>query len=117
FIQSIQRAKNETGSYKTVLKGVLGSLMGPAGFAIAISSVTSLIVAFGPKIANFFSSFVDGADKIKNAKEQAELFKDTISSELDSRLGDRSAGEKLTVVQSAIDSLTGYNEIMEQAND
>lgn len=117
FILSMQRAKRETGSYNSVLKGMARGLMGPAGIAIGISALTSVIIAFGPQIANFFRDvFGGGANKIKAAREQAELFKETMSGELDSALGDRDTDKQIGIIQGAINSLTGYDEVMKRSN-
>jgi len=74
FIQSLQRARAETGSWRQVLTGLMGSLTGPAGIAIAVSSVTSILVSFGPQIAEFFNIFEEGGKKVDKASDELDSF-------------------------------------------
>lgn len=76
LISSFQRLKSETGSTGGALKQLAAGLAGPAGIAIAISSITSLLVAFGPQIKNYvtgISEFQSGLDEV--AKTSLETFK------------------------------------------
>lgn len=66
LLESFQRLKVETGSTSTALKAMAGGLMGPAGIGLALGAVSSLIVAFGPKIANF----IKGVDAAKEAEDK-----------------------------------------------
>ena len=66
LLESFQRLKVETGSTSTALKAMAGGLMGPAGIGLALGAVSSLIVAFGPKIANF----IKGVDEAKEAEDK-----------------------------------------------
>lgn len=72
MIQSFQRLQKQTGGNKQALKALLGSLTGPAGIAIGVSAVTSLLVAFGPQIKDFFSNFGEGAKDVERANEEIE---------------------------------------------
>ena len=72
LISSFQRLKVETGSTRGAFKSLLAGLKGPAGIAIAVSSITSAFIAFGPQIAQFFSTVDLAAQKSKAA---AEAFK------------------------------------------
>jgi hypothetical protein len=54
LLSSFQQLRKETGSNATAFKALASSLSGPAGLAIAVSSITSLFIAFGPQISNFF---------------------------------------------------------------
>lgn len=54
LISSFQNLKKETGSTGGALKALVSGLAGPAGIAIAVSAVTSLLIAFGPKISKAF---------------------------------------------------------------
>ncbi len=62
LLESFQRLQKETGSSTNALKAMASGLAGPAGIGLAIGAVSSLIVAFGPKIANFIKG-VDAASE------------------------------------------------------
>jgi hypothetical protein len=66
LLESFQRLQKETGGTTSALKAMAGGLMGPAGIGLALGAVSSLIVAFGPKIANF----VKGVDSAKEAEDK-----------------------------------------------
>jgi uncharacterized protein YoxC len=66
LLESFQRLQKETGGTTSALKAMAGGLMGPAGIGLALGAVSSLIVAFGPKIANF----VKGVDAAKEAEDK-----------------------------------------------
>jgi hypothetical protein len=55
LLESFQRLKAESGSTGAALKAMGAGLMGPAGIGLALGAVSSIIVAFGPKIADFIS--------------------------------------------------------------
>jgi hypothetical protein len=76
LVNSFQRLTRETGSSTQAIKAMLGGLMGPAGFAIAVSAITSLLVAFGPQIKDFFASFGDGAKDVETAKNELKALED-----------------------------------------
>lgn len=50
LISSFQALKTQSGSAGAAFKALAGSLIGPAGIGIAISAVTSALIAFGPKL-------------------------------------------------------------------
>ena len=66
LLESFQRLSKETGSTSSALKSMVQGLMGPAGIGLALGAVSSLIVAFGPKIANF----IHGVDAAKEAEDK-----------------------------------------------
>jgi hypothetical protein len=66
LLESFQRLKVEAGSTSGALKSMASGLMGPAGIGLALGAVSSLIVAFGPKIANF----IKGVDAAKEAEDK-----------------------------------------------
>jgi hypothetical protein len=66
LLESFQRLSKETGSTSSALKSMAKGLMGPAGIGLALGAVSSLIVAFGPKIA----SFIKGVDAAKEAEDK-----------------------------------------------
>jgi len=53
MLESFQRLKETTGSTTSALKSMISSLAGPAGIGLAVGALTSIIVAFGPKITQF----------------------------------------------------------------
>lgn len=50
LVSSFTALKASTGTTGGALKALAGSLMGPAGIAIGVSAVTSLLIAFGDKL-------------------------------------------------------------------
>ena len=66
LLESFQRLSKETGGTSSALKSMAQGLMGPAGVGLALGAVSSLIVAFGPKIA----SFINGVDAAKEAEDK-----------------------------------------------
>lgn len=78
LLESFQRLKVEAGSTGGALKAMASGLMGPAGIGLALGAVSSIIVAFGPKIAEFISGTKKAtevedkfATSLKNARAQA----------------------------------------------
>jgi hypothetical protein len=66
LLESFQSLKQTTGSASSALKEMAKGLMGPAGIGLALGVVSSLIVAFGPKIANF----INGVDAAKESEDK-----------------------------------------------
>lgn len=66
LLESFQRLQKEAGGTKSALQAMVSGLMGPAGIGLALGAVSSLIVAFGPKIANF----IKGVDAAKEAEDK-----------------------------------------------
>jgi len=66
LLESFQRLKETSGSAGAALKDMAKGLMGPAGIGLALGVVSSLIVAFGPKIANF----INGVDAAKESEDK-----------------------------------------------
>lgn len=65
LLESFQRLQKEAGGTKSALQAMASGLMGPAGLGLALGAVSSIIVAFGPKIANFIKGIgeAEAADK------------------------------------------------------
>lgn len=61
MLESFQRLTKETGSAGGALKAMVGGLMGPAGIGVALGVVSSLVVAFGTDINNFFIKLSEGS--------------------------------------------------------
>jgi hypothetical protein len=66
LLESFQRLKVEAGSTGGALKAMGAGLMGPAGIGLALGAVSSIIVAFGPKIADF----INGTEKATEAEQK-----------------------------------------------
>jgi hypothetical protein len=66
LLESFQRLSKEAGGTGGALKSMAQGLMGPAGIGLALGAVSSIIVAFGPKIANFIS----GTNKASEAEDK-----------------------------------------------
>jgi hypothetical protein len=66
LLESFQRLKVEAGSTGGALKAMASGLMGPAGIGLALGAVSSIIVAFGPKIMDF----ITGTKKATEAEDK-----------------------------------------------
>lgn len=66
LLESFQRLSKEAGGTGGALKAMGAGLMGPAGIGLALGAVSSIIVAFGPKIADF----IKGTNKASEAEEK-----------------------------------------------
>jgi hypothetical protein len=66
LLESFQKLKVEAGSTSGALKAMAGGLIGPAGIGLALGAVSSIIVAFGPKIADF----IKGTNKASEAEDK-----------------------------------------------
>jgi chlorite dismutase len=66
LLESFQRLQKEAGGSGAALKAMAGGLMGPAGIGLALGAVSSIIVAFGPKIADF----INGTNKATEAEDK-----------------------------------------------
>jgi len=72
LLESFQRLQKEAGSSGSALKAMAQGLMGPAGIGLALGAVSSIIVAFGPKI----SAFISGT---KQATEEEKKFAESLN--------------------------------------
>jgi hypothetical protein len=66
LLESFQKLSKDAGGSGAALKAMAGSLMGPAGIGLALGAVSSIIVAFGPKIADF----INGTNKASEAEDK-----------------------------------------------
>lgn len=66
LLESFQRLSKEAGGAGGALKAMASGLMGPAGIGLALGAVSSLIVAFGPKISNY----INGINEATKADEK-----------------------------------------------
>jgi hypothetical protein len=65
LLESFQRLQKESGGSTQALKAMAAGLTGPAGIGLAIGVATSLIVAFGDEIADFFNKVTGGSQSLK----------------------------------------------------
>jgi hypothetical protein len=79
LLESFQRLQATTGSTTGALKSMLSSLMGPAGVGLAVGALSSILVAFGPKIAQYIEQ-ISAADLFQR-KMNDSLAKATGSAE------------------------------------
>lgn len=76
LLSSFQSLKKETGSSGAAFKALVASLTGPAGLAIAVSSVTSLLIVLGPKLGDFISGVSESEKALQDiAGSTAESFR------------------------------------------
>lgn len=83
LLESFQRLQASSGSTSSALKSMAAGLMGPAGIGLAVGAVSSLIVAFGPTIANYIKGvnaaseadkkFADSLDKAKASASESGI--------------------------------------------
>jgi hypothetical protein len=78
LLESFQRLQVSAGSTGGALKAMASGLMGPAGIGLALGAVSSIIVAFGPKIADFISGTTEAskaedkfAQSLRDARAEA----------------------------------------------
>jgi hypothetical protein len=65
LLESFQRLQKESGGSTQALKAMAAGLTGPAGIGLAIGVATSLIVAFGDEIGDFFNKVTGGSQSLK----------------------------------------------------
>jgi hypothetical protein len=82
LISSFQSLKASTGSTGGALKSLFAGLAGPAGIAIAVSAVTSALVAFGPQIKEFITGFGSASKITKEAREEITKLAEEAAKEL-----------------------------------
>jgi hypothetical protein len=65
MLESFQRLQKESGGTGNALKALVSGLTGPAGLGLALGVVSSLVVAFGDDIGDFFSKLINGRSSLK----------------------------------------------------
>jgi hypothetical protein len=65
LLESFQRLQKESGGSTQALKAMVAGLTGPAGIGLALGVVSSLIVAFGDEIGDFFNKVTGGSQSLK----------------------------------------------------
>ena len=61
MLESFQRLSASEGGTTKALKSMAAGLMGPAGLGVALGVASSLLVAFGDEISNFFTKLSGGS--------------------------------------------------------
>jgi len=75
LITSFQQLKATTGTTGGAFKALVGQLAGPAGIALAVSTVTSLLITFGDRLFSSSQSAKQLAEQSKKvADEQRAIF-------------------------------------------
>jgi len=74
LVESFIRLRQQTGSTRGALGGLVTALTGPAGILFAVSSVTSFLVAFGDQIFNPIG------ESARKQKKDLEEFKELLAS-------------------------------------
>jgi hypothetical protein len=59
LLESFQKLSKEAGGSGAALKAMAGGLMGPAGIGLALGAVSSILVAFGPKIVDYIKGITE----------------------------------------------------------
>ena len=79
MLESFQRLQKESGSAGGALKAMAAGLLGPAGLGVAMGVVSSLIVAFGSDIADFFSKLSSGSATLQETNKAFHESKDAFT--------------------------------------
>ena len=107
LLESFQSLQKTTGSASSALKEMAKGLMGPAGIGLALGVVSSLIVAFGPKIAKF----INGTDA---ASEAQDKFAESLNK---ARASASESGIKLLAYINVADNATNSDVRRKEALD
>jgi hypothetical protein len=99
LLESFQRLSKDAGGAGGALKAMAQGLMGPAGIGLALGAVSSILVAFGPKIADFISG-TTAAEKAQSKLNDA-LAKSIGEAEAESN--------KLEILSSIVKDITKSN--------
>jgi hypothetical protein len=106
LVSSFGQLKRETGSTGAAFKALFSSLAGPAGIAIAVSAVTSALIAFGPQIKNLFNRTNELADANRKLRQEFEqTYADAAGKEI----------AQLQRLRSTIENLKNPQEVRLQA--
>ncbi len=103
LVQSFNSLKASTGSATSAFKALLGQLAGPAGIALGISVVTSLLVKYGDKL---FAASAASKELAEQSKKAAEAQKQIIT-----QLGqERAEVDKLILLINSENTTRGQKE-------
>jgi hypothetical protein len=81
LVTSFNQLKSTTGSAGGAFKALVGQLAGPAGIALAISTVTSLLITFGDRLFSSGQAAKDLAEQSKKVAEQQNAIFQGIANE------------------------------------
>ena len=73
LVESFTRLRAQTGSTTLAFRAMIGTLAGPAGILLAVSSITSALTYFGDKL---FSTGENGKESYKKLADAAQRFKE-----------------------------------------
>lgn len=79
LLESFQRLQKESGGTGNALKSIASGLMGPAGLGLALGAASSLIVAFGDDISDFFSKLTSGSSTLQETNKAFHESKDAFT--------------------------------------
>jgi hypothetical protein len=105
LLESFQRLSKDAGGAGGALKQMAQGLIGPAGIGLALGAVSSILVAFGPKIGDFILQTTEAE------KTQTKL-SDAIAKGTGEALAE---GERLTILSSIVQDVTKSTKEREQA--
>ena len=81
LVTSFNQLKSTTGTTGGALKALVGQLAGPAGVALAISTVTSLLITFGDRLFSSSQSAKQLAEASKKVADEQRAIFEGIASE------------------------------------
>ena len=103
LVNSFQQLKATTGSTGGAFKALIGQLAGPAGIALAISTTTSLLIAFGDRLFSSGSAAKELAEQSKKVAEAQEAIVQNLGQE-------RSEVDKLIILLKSENTTRGQKE-------
>jgi hypothetical protein len=103
LVNSFNQLKATTGSTGGAFKALIGQLAGPAGIAIAISTATSLLIAFGDRLFSSGSAAKELAEQSKKVAEAQEAIVQNLGQE-------RSEIDKLIILLKSENTTRGQKE-------
>lgn len=112
LVNSFQNLGKEAGGSGKALKAMLAGLTGPAGLAIGVSAVTSLMIAYGDDILEFFTKPTLDAEEASSAftkqlKEQSDALNQIAGNKKASLEANKT---ELSVIQEQIKALEEMNK-------
>ena len=79
MLESFQRLSATEGGTKKALQAMASGLMGPAGVGVALGVVSSLVVAFGSDISDFFAKMTSGSKSLVETNKAFHESKDAFA--------------------------------------
>ena len=103
LVNSFNQLKATTGSTGGAFKALIGQLAGPAGIALAISTTTSLLIAFGDRLFSSGSAAKELAEQSKKVAEAQQAIVENIGQE-------RAEVDKLIILLKSENTTRGQKE-------